>query len=132
MYKQVFLIGLFVLATFSLSAQRRQMDPTKMAERQTTALQERFTEKGFALDEATLEQVKALHLKYAEQSKTIREENKGDREAMRSAMESINGDRRKEFKALLTKEQFKEFKALEAEQRAKRQERGGRGGPGNF
>ena len=133
MKKQFILFSLLLICTFAATAQRGKMDPTKMAEKQTAALQERFTEKGFALDAETLEKVKAIHLKYGEQSKAVRTENKGDREAMRSAMEEVKSDQRKEIKALLSKDQFKEYKKMAEEQREKMKERrqgGPRGGSG--
>ncbi|MGB0521374.1 MAG: hypothetical protein ACPGJS_00370 [Flammeovirgaceae bacterium] len=130
MSKQFSLLSLLLLLSVTAFGQRRAMDTQKMAERQTTQLQERLTEKGMALTDESLEEVKALNIKYAEKMKALREENQGDRMAMKEAGRELETEKRKELKKILTKDQFKEYKAWMTERMEGRRER--RGGMRGF
>lgn len=118
-----FTFALLLIGTTAFGQRRGAPDPAKMAERQTTELQEHFSGKDMAMDEDVLAQVEALNLKYAEQAKSLRDENRGDREAMKEAMRGLEEDKRKELKKLLSKDQFKEYKKWMEERRAQRQQR---------
>ena len=125
MKNKLFLFAILLVINFAAFGQRRQADPAKMAEQQTVKLQEKFTELEIPMDDATYEKVKALNLKYAEKGKTLRDEHKGDREAMRAAVQTMGAERRKEMKALLSKEQFKAYKKVQEEMREERRGRMG-------
>lgn len=129
LFKKFSLLSLLLLLSITAFGQRRAMDPQKMAERQTTQLQEHLTAKGFALSEESLEEVKELNIKYAEKMNALRDENTGDRMAMREAGRALEEEKRKELKKLLSKDQFKAYKAWTAERMEQRKERrGGFGG----
>lgn len=96
-------------ATTLSSAQRgpRNMDPEKMAERQTEHLQESLN-----LTDEQMEKVLALNLKYANKFSEERSQADSDRNARREAMETIQSEREEEMKAILTDEQFQKFTEL--------------------
>ena len=128
MSKKLFILIVFIGFSLTSFGQRggRGLSPEKIAERQTAKLQERLSENEMALNEEELAAAKALHLKYAEKAKLLRQENKGDREAMRAVMEDVSADMRAEFKKLLSKAQFKAYKKLVEEQKAERRAHRGR------
>ena len=94
----------------------RDMDPEARAERQTKGMQERLS-----LTEGQLPIIKSINLKYAQKMQEAREEAEGDREAMRSTMNALRGQKKVELKAILTQEQFEALEAWEEERRANRQ-----------
>lgn len=123
--KHILALFLMMIA-FASIGQRKMPDPAKAAERQSTQLKERFAEKEMALEDEVYSQLQAINLKYAEKMKDLREENKGNREGMREAMEGLEAEKRKEFKKILSKDQFKEYKAWAEERRTEMRERRGR------
>lgn len=106
---------------------RRNIEPEKMAERQT----ERMTEQ-LDLSASQQEEVYALNLKYAEKQKAILAQREDmDRMAMMNKVQMLTYKKDKELKKLLTKKQFKKYKKIRAKQMEERRQRfGGQGRPG--
>lgn len=108
------------------------MDPAQMANRQTEQMTELL-----ALDDSQLEEVQAINLKYAEKMKAIRDEMRSggqdvDRMALSGMMTDLRAERGKEFKGVLTKDQYKTWKKEEMRRQEEWQNRSGRGpGPGD-
>ncbi len=118
----VIMLGLGVV---SLQAQRpegRQLDPEKMAEKQTTHMTEKL-----ALDEKQAAAVKEINLKYAQQQKAKQEKVKAEREAMRAERKQVQDARNAEYKKVLTPEQFEQMEKMHAERGEMRKGKRGRG-----
>ncbi len=106
---------------------RRNMDPEQLAERQTAMMKD-----SLVLSEAQVEKIAAVNLLYAnkmdEERKKMRNNNEGDREAMRSEMrtlmQNLRMEQKAELKKYLTAEQFEKWEKIEAAQRDRRRSRG--------
>ncbi len=113
---------LFLVFSINIQAQppgggeRPTMDPVKRAEKQTAMMTEQLT-----LSEAQATKVHEINLKYAEQSKTMREANT-DRSAMREQMTALRTAQDAELKTMLTSDQWAAWEKIQAEQRANRGE----------
>lgn len=120
---------LFLVFSINMQAQppgggeRPSMDPVKRAEKQTAMMTEQLS-----LSEAQATKVYEINLKYAEQSKTMREANTGDRSAMREQMTAMRTAQDAELKTMLTSDQWATWEKLQAEQRANRGEWGNKKG----
>lgn len=73
---------------------------------------------------------KAIKEKYATQFRELRQSAGGDRQAMRTKMESLRANENKEVAAVLNAEQLKAYTTLLEEQAANRPQRRGRAGGG--
>lgn len=117
---------LFLVFSINMQAQppgggeRPSMDPVKRAEQQTAMMTEQLT-----LSEAQAAKVQEINLKYAQQSKAMREANtSGDRTAMREQMTALRTAQDAELKTMLTSDQWAAWEKIQAEQRANRGEWG--------
>lgn len=118
-------IGFFALQA-QRTAERRPMDPEKMAEKQTARMTEQLN-----LDEKQAEQVTAINLKYAEQSKGNKEQAKAEREARKAERQQMQETKMAELKQVLTPEQYAEMEKAQAE-RSERRGGHGKGGKGKL
>ena len=105
-------VTILTFATISYAQQGQQgrgrfnMEPKEMAERQTSQMKELLS-----LTEEQLPKVEALNLKYAEKMKVARDETADDRDAMRSKMREMIGEKDVELKKILTADQWTNFEA---------------------
>ncbi len=100
--------------------------PEERAQRTTAQLT-----KQLSLNEDQQAKVKTIYLEQATNMMKVREESKGDRDAMMAKMKAANEDTNKKVEALLNDDQKKAF-ATWKEERMKRRGQGrpGAGGPG--
>ena len=112
----VFALLLIAGTTFG---QGRQFDPEEMAKRNTEAMKERLK-----LNEEQLVKVEDINLAAAKKRSEMMAEAGGDRSAMREKMVAMSEETDKEFKAILTEDQWNEYLVMKEEQRRRRQERG--------
>lgn len=108
------IVALVFTFNFAANAQRgdrQPPSPEKMAERQTTRMVEHL-----ALSETQAAQVQQIHLAYAQKMHEARENNEGNREAMKEIRTAINTEKETELQQVLTAEQFQTY----AETKAKR------------
>ena len=113
----------FMLVAGSMAwAQRggRGGNPEERAEKLTASMTEML-----ALTEDQQTEVGDLNLKFATQMQETFQENRGDREAMREAMKSLNEERETELASILTEEQMLTYNEKKAELREKARERRG-------
>ena len=92
-------------------------------------LQQQYQEM-IAMLELTPEQeteFSAITRKYREKMQTIRQNNQGDFQAMRSEMQTLRQEQNEELKAILTVEQFEKYQNYVKEQRENRRGRRGNG-----
>ena len=121
--KVLAVMALFFTFSFAANAQRgggRSVDPEQMAEQQTTRMIEQLS-----LDEAQAAKVQAINLTYAEKIQAVRQDNRGNREAMKETLTAIQADKTAELKGILTAEQIESYEALEA--KGRKRGRGQRG-----
>ena len=71
------------------------------------------------------EDVEFVNTKYRAQMQQIRQNNEGDREAMRSEMMDLREKQNAELKEIFTEEQFTEYQKWQNEMRKQRRKRGG-------
>ena len=112
---------LFFAICTATSAQRggERPSPEEMAARQTKQMTEKLQ-----LDEAQTAKVKEINLTYAKKMQEVRDNNRGNREAMREAVTALQKEKSAELKTVLSEEQLKSYEEMLAK-------RGGRrGGPG--
>ena len=82
----------------------RDFDPEQMAERRAERMSQELD-----LDEERTKQVKELFFSCSEKQSQVREENGGDREAMRAAMREINEEQDKELQKILSEEEWNKW-----------------------
>ena len=116
---------LFFVFSFSANAQRSERgrmnaDPTEMAERQTTQMVEKLN-----LDEVQTAKVKKINLAYAQKMHEAREDNKGNRNAMKEIETAIKNEKAIEMKTVLTGKQYKTFEKMQTEQNNRKRQKGG-------
>jgi len=114
-----YILGMFVATlamTCMLAAQPGgRMTPQERTEKMTKDLSLTKDQQTKVLDVLTKSQASL---------KKLRDENTGDREAMRPAMQKIRQESEEQFKKILTKEQFEKMKAQMREDGPGRQRRG--------
>lgn len=122
MQKMIVLALLMVAGWATVMAQPgqggREMDPAKMAERQTARLQEQLT-----LSEAQTTKIGAVNLMYANKMQEARAAAGDDRTAMRQTMKTLRTEQEMETKKYLTTEQIATWETVKAEQQEKMAER---------
>ena len=132
--KKLFVLCIMFLATVTFATaqqgqgqgQRQQMTPEERAKAQTERLEKLLTLKA---DQKT--KVQAIELEYAKESSKIRQDNQGNREAMREAMQKLNTKRDAKYKEVLTADQFKKYQEDIEQRQRERGQGGGGGGPRN-
>jgi len=85
--------------------------------------EEMYTSLGISEDQKV--QFRAIETKYAEKLRAARESAGGNKEAMRTAMRTVQDDKMGEISNILSPDQFTKYKTLLSEMRQDR--RGGRG-----
>lgn len=118
------MVALFFTFSFAANAQRagKSIDPAQSAEKQTAHMVEQLS-----LDEIQAVKVKEINLTYAKKMKEAREDNKGNRNAMKEIMTAINTEKTAEIKQVLTDEQFQSFEEMVAKKRKGKRGKRGRG-----
>ena len=91
-----------------------------MAEKETTQMVEKLN-----LDEVQTVKIKEINLTFAKKKQEAKDENKGNKEAIKIITEAINNEKNAEIKQVLTDEQFKTYEELQAK---KTKGRGGKRG----
>ncbi|MEM6264082.1 MAG: hypothetical protein AAGI38_16325 [Bacteroidota bacterium] len=119
MMKKLILLFLVLLAVDTAQAQsgegrRRNMDPVKMAARQTEAMTRELS-----LDESQIAAVDTINLKYAHAQKEVWQQP-GDFSAKRDMMLDLRLAQDKELKKVMTKDQFKTWRAYRKKMREER------------
>ena len=94
-----------------------------MAERETTRLVEKLT-----LDETQTAKVQEINLTYAKKMQEAREDNKGNREAMKEIRTAIDAEKTAELKQVLTEAQFQTYEEMQSKRGKGRGGRGSRRG----
>jgi len=124
--KYLAIVALFFTFTFAATAQRgdrQPKDPATMAEKQTTRMVE-----DLSLDATQTAQVQAINLTYAQKIQEARENNEGDRAAMKEIKAAINTEKSAEMQQVLTEAQFQTYTEMEANRgKGKRKGKGKRG-----
>lgn len=118
-------IALIFTFCFVANAQRggQKLSPEEMAEKETTQMVEKLN-----LDEVQTVKIKEINLTFAKKKQEAKDENKGNKEAIKVITEAINNEKIAEVKQILTDEQFKDYEALIAKSTTRKKGRGGRGG----
>ncbi|SMC97268.1 Spy/CpxP family protein refolding chaperone [Pedobacter nyackensis] len=125
MKKVLIICGLlFSVMTFAKAQDgaRKMATPEERAERNATQLTKKLS-----LTEDQKAKVKAIFLDQATAMTKMREESKGDREAMMAKMKTANEESDAKINALLNDEQKKAFAAWQVERKENMKNRGGRG-----
>ena len=95
----------------------RDMDPEARAEQQAKRMQQ-----DLELSDEQYQEVKAINLMAAKDMQETRQNNEGDREAMRAAMQQIRTETEAQFQAILSPEQWTKFETMQAERQEERKE----------
>ena len=124
-FKFLILAALLFSFSFAATAQRggQSMDPTEIAAKETARLTEELN-----LTDIQVEKAKEISLTYAGKLQQAKQENKGNRDAMKTIQEAITSEKTAEMKMILTEDQFKAYEALIAKSTTRKKGRGGRGG----
>ncbi|TKG93446.1 DUF4890 domain-containing protein [Puteibacter caeruleilacunae] len=126
MKRVISLIGsfLFVAVMFAnMVVAQPKFDPKERAQKSTKAMIEKLS-----LNKEQGEKIGEINLKYAEKMQEIFKKGKGNRDQMRSSMQTMRKDQEAEIKKVLTEEQYKKYQAWQKERRQQQGQRGqGRG-----
>jgi Spy/CpxP family protein refolding chaperone len=112
--KKLFVISIMLVATvtFAAAQQRQRQTPEESAKTYTERMEKLLT---LTADQKT--KIQAINLDLAKQMNAQFQNNQGDREAMRSAMQAIEKKRDEQYKPVLTADQFKKYLADKEERR---------------
>ena len=121
-----FLVITTLLFAFSFAANaqrgnRQPLNPEQMAENQTTQMVEKLS-----LDAVQTAKVKELNLTYAKKMHEAREDNKGNRDAMKEILASIDTEKKAELKQVLTEVQFKSYEEMQGKKKTRKRKKGNR------
>lgn len=123
--KKVILTGL--LMSYILSAYAQRGDFRNMSVEERTKFQTDRMVTDLELDSAIIEQVYEVNFKYAKQMEEGRTEDMSRMDIMK-LMEKTNKARNKEFKVILTKDQYKNYMRQQQERSERMQQRMKTGG----
>eukprot|EP01132_Coremiostelium_polycephalum_P015207 gene15207-18386_t len=126
MKKLLMICGLlFSVITFANAQDggRKMADPAERAKRSTDRLAEKLN-----LNEDQKAKVLAIFTDQATQMGKIREESKGDRDAMKTKVEALTADTDGKISAVLTDDQKKQYEAVKAARKEAMEKRGSGGG----
>ena len=110
----------FAVAQQGGGGQRGQGQFNQTPEERAKATVERY-EKLLTLTADQKTKIQAIEVDLGKQMNTLRQNNQGNRDAMRTAMQEIDKKRDEKYKAVLTADQFKKYLA-DKEQRQKEME----------
>ena len=104
--KKFFVVSIMLLASFTFvkAQQFQQMSAEERAKVQTERM-----EKLLALTADQKTKIQAIDLELSKEMTSRMQNNQGDREAMRTAMQDVEKKRDEKYKAALTAEQFKKY-----------------------
>ena len=104
--KKLLVISIMLVATISFAAaqQRQRLSADERAKSQTERLEKLVT---LTADQKT--KIQAINLELAKQMDTQMQNNQGNRDAIRTAMQEIDKSRDAKYKGVLTDEQFKKY-----------------------
>ena len=116
--KKLFVISIMLIATvtFTAAQQRQRQSPEESAKAQTERMEKLLT---LTADQKT--KIQAIDLDLAKEMSALFQNNQGNREGMRSAMQEIDKKRDEKYKPVLTDDQFKKY-LEDKEQRRKEME----------
>lgn len=114
----IFIIPLLSHAAF---AQRGMRSPEERAEKQTAMMKEELS-----LTEDQVAKVEEINLKYAQKNEELREQYKGEREAIMTAFRESQQLKEEELAQVLTEEQMTKLQEKKEEMRSQRRGRRGR------
>ena len=116
--KKLLVMSIMLVAaiTFAAAQQRQRPSADERAKNQTERLDKLVT---LTAEQKT--KVQAINLELAKQMDTQMQNNQGNRDAMRTAMQEIDKTRDAKYKGALTDEQFKKY-SDDKEQRQKEME----------
>ena len=97
-------------------------NPEDMAKQRAARVSE-----ALELNEQQTTDLEKLYLKYMEKQRELREENSGDRDAMRESMQKIATQQEEEMKTLFTEEQWTKWLEVREQFRQRQPRRGGEG-----
>jgi hypothetical protein len=129
--KRTFLIAAFTIYSLTVFAQRGNFQ--NMSAQERAQFQTNRMVAALEIDSALVDQVHDINLKYATQWEKERTPE-ASRYEMMAKMEKMNHARNKDFKKVLTKEQYRKFMRQQQEMRNRMQERmrsGGQEGRGS-
>ena len=104
------LLGMVSASAF---AQRGNMDPNQMAQRQTDTIKKYVS--GITSDEET--KILTIEQDFSKSAQEARNSSDGDRDAMRTKMEALRKDRDDKIKAVLTADQYTQYTKMPKEHR---------------
>jgi len=118
--KKLFVVGIMLIATVTLATaqQRQQMSTEERAKAQTERMEKLLT---LTADQKT--KVQAIDLELSKEMTTRMQNNQGDREGMREAMQAIDKKRDEKYKAVLTADQFKKYLGDKEQRQREREQR---------
>jgi hypothetical protein len=114
------LIAMLFGTLVSMGQNWQSATPEDMAKRQTDQIKEKC-----GLDKDQEKKVYDLSLKTSKEMAKMREQQGGDRDAMREKMTKMRDEQNKEMKKILSAEQYKKYEQYLEERRAARQQGGG-------
>ena len=106
--KKLFLVSVILVAivTFATAQQRQRLSAEERVKNQIERLEKLLS---LTADQKT--KIEAIELDLAKQMDTRLQNNQGDREAMRTAMQEIDKTRDTKYKEVLSEEQLKKYLA---------------------
>jgi len=129
-FKKILFSSLAIAFISSISISEISAQPPEGSNKQNKEkMQERMTAYNAMLDSLGLteqqrEDVEFINTKYKAQMQQIRQNNEGDREAMRPKMMELRDKQNAELKEVFNEEQFAEYQKWQKENRSRR-----KGGP---
>ena len=104
--KKLFVVSIMLLATFSF-AKAQQFQLTSAEERAKVTTDRMVELLKLTADQKT--KVQAIELELSKEMTSRMQNNQGDREGMRTAMQDIDKKRDEKYKAVLNASQFKKY-----------------------
>lgn len=101
----------FITANAVAQPQQGKMDPQQMAQKMTDRVKQNVT--GITPDQE--KQILAAEQDFTTGMQSARSSSNGDRDAMRTQMESLKGTRDAKIKTILTADQYTQYQKMEAE-----------------
>ena len=118
--KKLILTTVLIVASVAIAtAQQRQMRSVE----ERAQMQDEFMEKRVGLTDDQKATIQAINLEFAKQLNEQMQENRGDRDAMRTKMREIDAARDAKYKEVLTDEQFNKYLDEKAKREKELQER---------
>ncbi|MEN7550211.1 hypothetical protein AAG747_19985 [Rapidithrix thailandica] len=108
----ILLFSMMVMQLSFAQGRKGNPGPEARAKRQSEHLFSQIT--SFSEDQKS--KIQEINLRYAKLMQEKRQSNQEDREAMRAEMKALRKQKREEFKAIMTEEQYGQYVKLQKEQ----------------